>query len=159
MDSYCNKLEKRMLIILLSLFTWNKILICIFTLNVGEFKVRRDSMDHEFLSVEEFNVLLRQWSGRTIKITKHELDDVDQTVLNLQNISYDQNLRRIDDYVPKHSLLLHGDGQIETLTTMSNVSLPSSNYEIPLQDDSLYEFNGETFVLTTNRGVYKIELA
>lgn len=159
MDSYCNKLERRKLIILLSLFTWNKILICIFTLNVGEFKVRRDSMDHEFLSVEEFNVLLRQWSGRTIKITKHELDDVDQTVLNLQNISYDQNLRRIDDYVPKHSLLLHGDGQIETLTTMSNVSLPSSNYEIPLQDDSLYEFNGETFVLTTNRGVYKIELA
>ena len=159
MDSYCNKLERRTLIILLSLFTWNKILICIFTLNVGEFKVRRDSMDHEFLSVEEFNVLLQQWSGRTIKITKHELDDVDQTVLNLQNISYDQNLRRIDDYVPKHSLLLHGDGQIETLTTMSNVSLPSSNYEIPLQDDSLYEFNGETFVLTTNRGVYKIELA
>lgn len=116
-------------------------------------------MDHEFLSVEEFNTFIQQWSGRTIKIIKHEMDDIDQTVMNLQRISYDQNTRRIDDYVPKHSLLLHGDGQIETLTTMSNVSLPSSNYEIPLQDNSLYEFNGETFVITTDRGVYKIELA
>ncbi|WP_339229282.1 hypothetical protein NSQ77_05140 [Oceanobacillus sp. FSL K6-2867] len=116
-------------------------------------------MDQEFLSVEEFNTLIQQWSGRTIKIIKHELEDIDQTVLNLQSISYDQNLRRIDDYVPKHNLLLNGDGQIETLTTMSNAPLPSSSYEIPLQDDSLYEFNGETFVITTNRGVYKIELA
>ncbi|MBP2078780.1 hypothetical protein [Oceanobacillus polygoni] len=116
-------------------------------------------MDHEFLSVEEFNTFIQQWSGRTIKVTKHEMDDIDQTVLHLQSISYDQNLRRIDDYVPKHSLLLNGDGQIGTLTTMSNVPLPSSNYEIPLQDNSLYEFNGETFVITTDRGVYKIELA
>ncbi|GIO21484.1 hypothetical protein [Oceanobacillus sp. J11TS1] len=116
-------------------------------------------MEPGFLSIEEFNALIQQWSGRTIKITKHEMDDVDQTVMNLRNISYGQNTRRLDDYVPKHSLLLHGDGQIETFTTMSNEPLPSSNYEIPLQDNSLYEFNGEKFFITTDRGVYRIELA
>lgn len=116
-------------------------------------------MKQGFLSIEEFNTFIQQWSGRMIKITKHEINDIDQTVMNLQSVSYDQNTRRIDDYVPRHSLLLNGDGQIETLSAMSNVPLPSPNYEIPLEDNSLYEFNGKKFFITTDRGVYKIELA
>ncbi|MCT1903024.1 hypothetical protein [Oceanobacillus sojae] len=116
-------------------------------------------MEHDFLSIEEFNTLIQQWSGRTIKITKHENNDIDQTVIHLESVSYDQNTRRIDDYVPRHSLFLNGDGQIETLSAMNNEPLPSSNYEIPLEDNSLYEFNGKKFFITTDRGVYKIELA
>lgn len=116
-------------------------------------------MEHDFLAIEEFNALIQQWSGRTIKITKHEINDIDQTVMHLQSISYDQNTSGIDDYIPKHSLLLNGDGQVETMTAMNNGPLPSSNYEIPLEDSSLYEFNGEKFLITTDRGVYKIELA
>ncbi|WP_052345727.1 hypothetical protein [Paucisalibacillus sp. EB02] len=116
-------------------------------------------MEHQFLSVEEFNHLIQQWSGRKVKITKHEMDDVDQTTMNLQSITYDRNTRRIDDYVPMHSLLLNGEGNIETLAAMSNQPLPSAVYEIPLQDNSLYEFDGEKFFITTDRGVYKVELA
>lgn len=116
-------------------------------------------MKQGFLSIEEFNALMQQWSGRKIKITKHEINDIDRTVMNLQSVSYDQNTRRIDDYAPKYSLLLNGDGQIETLTALSNEPLPSSNYEIPLEDNSLYEFNGKKFIITTDRGIYKIELA
>ncbi|GGP09152.1 hypothetical protein [Oceanobacillus neutriphilus] len=116
-------------------------------------------MKQGFLSIEEFNALIQQWSGRMIKITKHEINDIDQTVMNLQSVSYDQKTRRIDDYVPRHSLLLNGDGQIEALSTMSNEPLPLSNYEIPLEDNSLYEFNGRKFIITTDRGIYKIELA
>ncbi|MFD1451852.1 hypothetical protein [Oceanobacillus sojae] len=115
-------------------------------------------MENCFLSIEEFNTLIQQWNGEKIKITKHEINDIDQTIINLQNISYDQNMRSTDGYVPKHSLLLNGDGQIETLAAMDNEPLPSSTYEIPLQDDSLYEFNGKKFFITTDRGVYKIEL-
>ncbi|WP_152657797.1 hypothetical protein [Oceanobacillus sp. CFH 90083] len=115
-------------------------------------------MENGFLSIEEFDALIQQWNGKRIKITKHEIDDIDQTIINLQSISYDQNIRRIDSYIPKHSLLLNGDGQIEILTAMDNEPLPSSNYEIPLQEDSLYEFNGKKFFITTDRGVYKIEL-
>lgn len=116
-------------------------------------------MNHQFLSIEEFNALIQQLNGRSIKITKHEMDDVDQTVMNLRDVSYEQNTRRIDDYVPMHNLLLNGDGHIETLAAMSNQPLPSSVYEIPLQNNSLYEYDGEKFFITTERGVYKIELA
>jgi hypothetical protein len=116
-------------------------------------------MEHQFLSVEEFNALINQWVGNPVKITKHEMDDVDRTVMNLTDVSYERNTRRIDDYVPMHNLLLSGNGQIETLATMSNQPLPSSVYEIPLQDNSLYEYDGEKFFITTDRGVYKIELA
>ncbi|WP_047985648.1 hypothetical protein [Ornithinibacillus californiensis] len=115
-------------------------------------------MEHHFLSVEDFHSLIQQWSGRRIKITKHEMDDVDQIVMDLQHITYDRNTRRIDDYVPMHSLQLNGDGRIETLATMSTQPLPSPNYEIPLQDNTMYEFDGEKFFITTERGVYKIEL-
>ncbi|MBC5635355.1 hypothetical protein H8S33_00825 [Ornithinibacillus sp. BX22] len=116
-------------------------------------------MEHQFLSVEAFNELIQQWSGRQVKITKHEMDDVDQIVLHLESVSYDRNTRRIDDYVPMHSLQLNGEGQIQTLATMSTQPLPSPSYEIPLQDSAMYEFDGEKFFITTERGVYKIELA
>ncbi|GIO26587.1 hypothetical protein [Ornithinibacillus bavariensis] len=114
-------------------------------------------MEHQFLSVEEFNRQLQQWNGQQIKITKHEMDDVDKIVMHLQDISYDLNTRRIDDYVPRYNLLLKGDGRIETLASMSNQPLPASVYEIPLENNTLYEYDGEKFFITTERGVYKIE--
>ncbi|SFB30486.1 hypothetical protein SAMN04488072_11477 [Lentibacillus halodurans] len=113
-------------------------------------------MDLQFLTIEEFNELLQQWNGETIKISKHELDDLDETIMTLQNISYDRNTRRIDDYEPKHALQLNGIGRIET-DAVDTQPLPSSLYEIPLEDNSLYEFDGEQFLLSTSRGVYKIE--
>ncbi|SET22522.1 hypothetical protein SAMN05216389_10751 [Oceanobacillus limi] len=115
-------------------------------------------MEQKFLSIEELNDLLQQWNGQTIKVTKHEMDDLDQTVLQLQDISYARNTRRIDDYVPMHALHLNGNGNITTDATNSTQDLPASMYEIPLQDDSLYEFDGEKFLISTDRGVYKIEV-
>ncbi|WP_010531326.1 hypothetical protein [Lentibacillus jeotgali] len=113
-------------------------------------------MEAQFLTVEAFNDLLQQWNGKTIKISKHELDDLDETLMTLQGISYERNTRRLDDYEPMHALQLNGTGTVET--DASNVqSLPSSVYEIPLEDNTLYEFDGKQFLLSTSRGVYKIE--
>ncbi|GGB46549.1 hypothetical protein F3157_10845 [Virgibacillus dakarensis] len=114
-------------------------------------------MEHAFLSVEEFNQLLHQWNGQTIKVSKHELNDFDETLLELQDISYSTNTRRIDDYEAKHALQLNGSGSIIT-DTNDLQSLPSSLYEIPLEDNTLYEFDGSRFLVSTSRGVYKIEL-
>ncbi|WP_106495811.1 hypothetical protein [Lentibacillus sp. Marseille-P4043] len=114
-------------------------------------------MDQHFLSIEEFNELLKQWNGQTIKVSKFELDDIDETVMNLQDISYSRNTRRIDDYVPMHALQLNGSGAVQTDATNPQ-SLPTSLYEIPLEDNSLYEFDSSHFLLSTERGVYKIEL-
>ncbi|TFJ91995.1 hypothetical protein [Lentibacillus salicampi] len=113
-------------------------------------------MELRFLTVEEFNDLLQRWNGETIKISKHELDDLDQTLMTLQDITYERNTRRLDDYEPMHALQLNGTGTTETDADDAQ-PLPSSVYEIPLEDNSLYEFDGQQFLLSTSRGVYKIE--
>ncbi|GAB3049632.1 hypothetical protein [Virgibacillus ainsalahensis] len=114
-------------------------------------------MEQRFLSIEEFNTLLNQWNGHPIKITKHEMDDIDETLMELEGLSYSTNTRSIDDYVPRHTLQLNGNGDIET-TANTYEPLPSAIYEIPLGDTSLYEFDGSQFLISTERAVYKIEL-
>ncbi|RLL46794.1 hypothetical protein D8M04_06225 [Oceanobacillus piezotolerans] len=114
-------------------------------------------MEPVFLSIEEFNELMKQWNGRKIKITKHELDDFDETLMNLSAISYSKEATRSDDYVSLYSMQLNGSGVIET-TLNEYQPLPSQLYEIPLEDSALYEFDGSRFIVSTSRGVYTIEL-
>ena len=114
--------------------------------------------NQQYLTVEEFNELLQKWNGQTIRISKHELDDNDDTLLKLESISYSKDTRRIDDYEPMHSLLLNGSGKIQT-DTNEYQPLPESYYEIPLEDSTLYQYNDEQFFLITDRGTYKIEIA
>lgn len=114
-------------------------------------------MDVHFLSIEEFNEQLDQWSGQRIKISKFELDDLDETLMDLEHISYERNTRRLDDYEPLHELQLNGNGNMDT-DANNPQPLPSQLYEIPLEDSSLYEFDGSRFLLSTSRGIYKIEL-
>ncbi|GAB4071949.1 hypothetical protein GCM10028778_00520 [Barrientosiimonas marina] len=108
-----------------------------------------------FLTVETFNDLLQQWNGETIRIVKHELEDLDETSMQLQALSFEINTHRIDEYEPMHTLFLNGTGTIET-DAHHDQPLPSSVYEIPLGDDTLYEFDGNQFMLSTSRGMYKI---
>ncbi|RDW15535.1 hypothetical protein [Oceanobacillus chungangensis] len=115
-------------------------------------------MEKRFLSIEEFNQLLQQWNGESIKIVKHELDDLDETLLDLDSLSYSNNDNRGDGYEARHSLYLNGSGVIET-TSHNYETLPKDFYEIPLEDSTLYEFDGSRFILSTTRGVYTIEIA
>ncbi|MCP3027076.1 hypothetical protein [Halobacillus sp. A5] len=113
-------------------------------------------MNERALTIEEFNQLLQQWSGETIKVTKEELEDEDTLIMQLHDISYETNTRRIDDYEPMHALHLNGTGT--TQSEEQNLQpLPSSMYEIPLEDSSQYQFEGERFSLVTERGRYTIE--
>jgi len=109
-----------------------------------------------FLTIEEFNDLLQQWNKDTVKISKVEINDYDEIIMQLQQISYENEVPTIDGYEPIHTLQLSGTGTIQTENNMSQ-PLPSSMYEIPLENNSLYEFDGETFIISTDRGVYKIE--
>ncbi|UOR13097.1 hypothetical protein [Halobacillus amylolyticus] len=115
-------------------------------------------MSHEYLSVEEFNELLHKWSGEKIKISKQELDDHDETLMELNSISYSRNTRRMDEYEPMHALQLNGAGKIQT-EAADPQTLPSAFYEIPLEDTTLYQFDDSRFSLITDRGIYTIELA
>jgi len=114
-------------------------------------------VNEQYLSIEEFNNLIKLWNGKTVKIAKQELDDYDETVMELTNVSYETNNRRIDDYVPKHALQLNGTGLIENELNEKH-PLPSSLYEIPLEDSSLYQFDGARFALITDRAIYTIEV-
>ncbi|AXI10170.1 hypothetical protein CUC15_15060 [Oceanobacillus zhaokaii] len=114
-------------------------------------------MGQKLLSIEELNHLLQQWNGKSIKIVKHELDDLDETILDLESLSYSNNHNKSDGYEAKHALYLNGSGEIET-TSDNYETLPMDFYEIPLEDSSLYEFDGSRFILSTTRGVYTIEV-
>ena len=113
-------------------------------------------MKKESLTIEEFNALLREWSGKRVKVVKHELEDRDETLINLDAVSYEKG-SSIDDYEPRYALQLNGAGMVET-TEDNFEKLPSDEFEIPLEEDAHYEFDGEKFVLETSRGNYTIEL-
>lgn len=112
-------------------------------------------MKQEHLQIEEFNELLQQWNGQQIKIVKREMDDTDEILLDLKGISFTKS-ESIDDYIPRYSLQLNGSGVIET--TMNNYeALPSETFEIPLEEEATYEFDGTRFTISSSRGIYTIE--
>lgn len=115
-------------------------------------------MEHRFLTIEQFNELINQWNGKNIQISKMEMDDFDETLMELEQISYDKNPNSMDDYEAMYTLQFNGVGKVMTEGNDFQ-QLPSSIYEIPLQDTTLYEFDGTEFLLSTDRGVYKIRLA
>ena len=113
-------------------------------------------MEQDLLSIKEFNELLRSWVGKQIKITKYETNDHDEILLSLDAVSYKENKDLFDDYQSKYALQLNGIGKIHTKNN-AFVTLPEPLYEIPLEDDSQYKFDGSRFSLKTDRGVYTIE--
>lgn len=115
-------------------------------------------MEQIFLTIEEFNELLNQWKGNHIKVSKFELEDLDETLIELNNVSYYKNDGTIDDYSSKYTMQLTGDGEVYTDNQQFR-PLPGNAYDIPLEEDTLYEFDGNQFIISTERGVYKIEIA
>ncbi|MHA6252278.1 hypothetical protein [Oceanobacillus sp. CAU 1775] len=113
-------------------------------------------MGYQTLTIEEFNEKLQQWSGKKIKIVKHEAGDLDEIIIDLQAVNYSKEEPTIDDYEPTHSLHLNGAGLIET-TTNNYESLPSDLYEIPLETDTLYEQDKNRLMISTSRAAYTIE--
>lgn len=69
--------------------------------------------------------------------------------MHLDKVTYVNEVPTIDGYEPIHTLQLIGTGSIETEHNMS-VPLPTPMYEIALENDSLYEFDGKTFFINTN---------
>ena len=112
--------------------------------------------EHKFLSIEQFNDLLQRWTNSKIKISKWEMHDVDEVIMHLDKVTYKNETPTIDGYEPIHTLQLNGTGSIETDHEMS-VPLPTPMYEIPLEHDLLYQFDGKTVFINTSRATYKIE--
>src|SRR5690625_6960799 len=103
-------------------------------------------MDKLFLTIDELNELLNQWTGQYVKVTKHEIDDLDKTVIDLDSISYNKNHDTIDDYQSKYTMHLNGVGHVMTAQNKAR-ALPEDQYDIPLENDALYEFDGTEFII------------
>ncbi|RFA33748.1 hypothetical protein CAI16_13700 [Virgibacillus dokdonensis] len=114
-------------------------------------------MTKQFLDIEAFNKLLQKWNGKQIKVSKQELNDYDEAIIDLSAITYETHTRRLDDYEPLHTLQLNGAGKVKT-DYNSYQTPPTFVYEIPLEDSSLYQFDGERFALVTDRAIYTIEI-
>lgn len=118
---------------------------------------RRINVGSTLLTIEDVNQFLKQWEGKYIKISKYEKKDHDETLLKLDNVSYAKKTRRIDDYESKYTLQLNGAGKVRISRTDFQ-PLPNSLYEIPLEDNTQYKYDGARVTLNTDRGVYTIEI-
>ena len=78
-------------------------------------------------------------------LTKH--------LINLDEVSYAKENHDEDDYEPRYALHLNGPGKIGT-TENNFEDLPSDKFEIPLEDDALYEYDGSRFLLTTSHAEF-----
>lgn len=100
---------------------------------------------------------MRRWSGKRIKVVKHEMSNLDEALINLGDVSHMKKPESLDGYGSRHALHLNGTGMIETDMNKYE-ELPANVFEIPLEEDALYEFDGTRFILSTSRGVYTMEL-
>lgn len=114
-------------------------------------------MEQQFITIEQLHNLLNEWHGKPIQVEKLELHDQDIINIQLNGISYEKNTRKLDDYEATYTLKLNGVGH-HVNDEQSIQPLPENVYEIPIEDTSLYEYNGRQFILSTDRGIYKITL-
>lgn len=108
------------------------------------------------LYIEEFNQFLHKWKGEHIKVSKEEIGDHDETIMQLLTIEYANNEQNINDYGADHLLKLRGPGHVKTVDPDPQ-PLPGSVYDIPLEDHTTYEVDDNMLTLTTERGIYTIE--
>lgn len=108
------------------------------------------------LSSKAFYERLNQWVGHNIKIFKEEIGDDDETLMALKSITHENHANSGDDYIPAHTLQLNGSGAVENEDNQLE-PLPTSEYEIPIEDSTIFQFDGDKFTLKTDRGVYIIE--
>lgn len=114
-------------------------------------------MNNNRISIEIFSEKINKWTGKEIKVLKQEVNDLDETIISLEKVTYRENINRIDDYEPKFELQLTGSGQVK-IGDGDFEPLPYSIYEIALDEDATFHFDGTAFTLKTDRGMYAIQL-
>lgn len=114
-------------------------------------------MSKHFLSMQDLDDRLKALQGSEIEVEKKEQQDLDVVHISLEKVAYDKDFHKFDEYEAKYTLELHGTGTIET-DVGNAVPLPSPVYEIPLDQDTMreYEEDDDELIISTERAVYKI---
>lgn len=114
-------------------------------------------MRKQTITIEDVHAILQQWIGKQITIQKKELQDDDQTTMYLESVTYEINKERLDDYTSTYHLHLNGNGIIETVHNNAE-PLPLPTYEIPLEDQSVYQYSDNILHIINDRGQYTIRV-
>lgn len=110
------------------------------------------SVDQETL--ETITSALDRLKGNGVIITKDEIDDRDETSMQLESFALENYERPVDDYLSATTLQLAGGG--ETITDEHSEPLPYSSYDIPLEDIQSFNVTDGQVYLKTSRGEYTI---
>ncbi|GGH75434.1 hypothetical protein JOD43_000524 [Pullulanibacillus pueri] len=96
---------------------------------------------------------LKAWEGSQILITKEEEGDIDQTVIDLHRLDFENYDNAFDDYLPQAALQLAGPGQ--TLGETDS-PLPYAQFDIPVDHLSEVQCSSEEIFIKTDRGTYML---
>lgn len=108
-------------------------------------------------SIADVTQWLESQTDNELIITKHEDDDIDETVIRLARIERKgERSDALDDYTNGAALVLRGNGTV--LTEGREAPLPSDAFEIPLEGLSLTETADGAALLVTERARYSIKV-
>ncbi|MDG0812595.1 hypothetical protein [Cohnella rhizosphaerae] len=108
-------------------------------------------------SIADVTQWLESQTDKELVITKHEDDDIDETVIRLARIERTGERRdALDDYTNGAALVLRGNGTV--VTEGREAPLPNDAFEIPLEGLSLTETAESAALLVTERARYSIKI-
>ncbi|WP_273852437.1 hypothetical protein [Guptibacillus spartinae] len=104
--------------------------------------------------LSEVRSTLGDWVGGHLIIEKREQDDLDKTILKLEDFSFQHRGETVDDYTASTLLQLKGEGKV--ISEESAVPLPHSTFEIPLEELNDVKKQSAELVIQTERASYHI---
>jgi hypothetical protein len=106
------------------------------------------------LDINQLKSTLQSWGNVQLLISKVEMGDVDQTVINLSELGFERYERHTDDYLSSATLQLVGKGY--QVMEDTDIPMPYQTYDIPVEDVLDFQNDGDRIHLVTNRASYTI---
>jgi hypothetical protein len=106
------------------------------------------------LEISKIKSTLESWGDVQVLISKVEMGDVDRTIINLSDLSFETNSPDTDDYLSNQTLQLIGKGY--QVTDNNDIAIPYGAYDIPIENVVDFQNDGDRIHLVTNRASYTI---
>ncbi len=97
---------------------------------------------------------LTDWVDGHLIIEKKEQDDLDKTIMKLEDFAFQHRGETVDDYTASSLLQLKGEGKV--ISEEAAVPLPHSIFEIPLESINNVSQQKNELILSTERASYNI---
>ncbi|MBN8209201.1 hypothetical protein JI666_10635 [Bacillus sp. NTK071] len=102
----------------------------------------------------ELRNTLTEWVGGHLIIEKNEQDDVDKTIMKLEDFAFQHRGETVDDYTASTLLQLKGEGKV--ISDQATVPLPHSLFEVPLENINEVNHQNNELMIGTSRASYHI---